>query len=421
MNVIGIIILAALLLDLTVNVLADFLNLKTLRTDLPEEFRGIYEAHRYRRSQEYLKANTRFGWVANGVNFLVLLLFWFSGGFPILDAWVRSWQLGPVASGLIYIGVLSLLAAAISLPFGVYAIFVIEERFGFNRTSWSTFIKDKAKGLGLALVLGGPLLFAILGFFEYAGAGGWLFCWIVVTFYLLVVQFVAPNWIMPLFNRFTPLEDGELKESILAYARSINFPVTNIQVMDGSRRSNKTNAFFTGFGRNKRIVLFDTLIRHHTVSELVTVLAHEMGHYKLKHILKSMLMAIGQTGIMLFLFSVFISYEGLFEAFFMHRPSVYAGLIFFVLLYAPLDFITGLVSRKLSRRNEYAADRFAAQTTRDPAAMISALKKLSVHNLANLSPHPFYVFLNYSHPPVLRRIEALQNLRTDTPGLSKSS
>jgi STE24 endopeptidase len=227
---------------------------------------------------------------------------------------------------------------------------------------------------------------------------------------MLVVQYIAPTWIMPLFNKFKPLEEGELKSAILSCAKSIQFPLKNVYTMDGSKRSRKSNAFFTGFGKNKRIVLFDTLIQQHTVPELVAVLAHEMGHYKKKHILQGMLLGILQTGLMFFLLSFMISHQGLFEAFYMNHISVYAGLIFFGMLFAPLDFFIGILMQIRSRSNEYQADRFAVAATRNPGAMIDALKKLSVHNLSNLLPHPFYVFLNYSHPPVLKRIEAIQKI-----------
>jgi len=222
------------------------------------------------------------------------------------------------------------------------------------------------------------------------------------------MQYIAPTWIMPLFNRFDPLPEGELRQSILAYAQEIDFQLDNIFVMDGSRRSSKSNAFFTGFGKNRRIVLFDTLIENHTVDELVAVLAHEMGHFKKKHILKNMAIGIIQSGLMFYILSLFISYPGLFEAFFVDQVSVYAGLIFFGVIYAPLDGLLALALKALSRRHEYEADRFAVKTSGKPSAMAGALKKLSVHNLSNLQPHPFYVFLHYSHPPVLKRIEAIE-------------
>jgi STE24 endopeptidase len=227
---------------------------------------------------------------------------------------------------------------------------------------------------------------------------------------MIVMQFAVPTWIMPLFNKFTPLEPGELKTAIMNYAESIGFPLKNVFVMDGSKRSSKANAFFAGFGRHKRIVLFDTLIKNHSVSELVGILAHEMGHYKKKHIYWMMLAGIVQSGIILYLLSLFISAPPLFEAFYMQQPSVYAGLVFFGVLYSPIDFFIGIFMQMFSRKNEYAADRFAAETTNRPNAFIRALKRLAVHNLSNLRPHPLYVFLNYSHPPILDRIEAISKV-----------
>ena len=412
MNTIAIIILAAIIFNYALNGLADYLNLTMLRNDLPEAFRGVYDSDRYRKSQQYLKVNTRFGWITATFDVAVILIFWFAKGFPLLDEWVRSFNFGPVITGLIYMAVLLLFKGVLSLPFSLYATFVIEERFGFNQTTWTTFVMDLAKGLLLAVLLGAPLLAGILAFFVHAGTNAWWYCWIAVTLYMLGVQFIAPTWIMPLFNKFTPLEAGELKSAILSYAGSINFPIENVYVMDGSRRSRKSNAFFTGFGKHRRIVLFDTLIKQHTTGELVAVLAHEMGHYKKKHILQTMVLGILQMGIMLYLLSIFISYQGLFDAFYMPQKSVYAGLIFFAMLYSPLDFFIGIFMQMLSRRNETEADRFSAETTRDPQSMVAALKKLSVHNLTNLRPHPVYVFLNYSHPPVLQRISELHGKLT---------
>jgi len=407
MNIIALIILLALLFDSVLNGLSDYLNLTRLQEGLPEAFGGVYDPERYRKSQEYLKVNTHFGWMIAAFDLIVILVFWFGRGFPLLDEWVRSFGYGSILCGLMYIALLVVFKALLSLPFSIYHTFVIEERFGFNQTTWTTYFLDLLKGLGLAILLGAPLLTGILAFFEYAGTNAWWYCWIAVTVYMLGVQFIAPTWIMPLFNKFSPLADGELKSAILSYAGSIKFPIENVYVMDGSKRSSKSNAFFTGFGKHRRIVLFDTLIKRHTTGELVAVLAHEMGHYKKKHIIQSLFLGILQMGFMLYLLALFISYQGLFDAFYMPQTSVYAGLIFFAMLYSPLDFFIGLFMQMRSRRNETAADRFAVETTRDSQSMADALKKLSVHNLSNLLPHPFYVFLNYSHPPVLQRIQAI--------------
>jgi len=408
MNIIAIIVLLAVTIDFLLHVFADFLNLKMMRKELPETFQGLYDPARYRKSQEYLIVNTRFGWIASAFDIGLLLIFWFGQGFLLLDDWSRSLGYGPVITGLMFIAALMMLKGLFSLPFSIYRTFVIEERFGFNRTTWSTFIMDLAKRLLLVLLLGTPVVAGILAFFEYFGINAWWYCWLAVTLYMLGIQFVAPNWIMPLFNKFTPLEKGVLRDTILSYANSINFSLENVFVMDGSKRSGKSNAFFTGFGNHKRIVLFDTLIKQHSVSELLAVLAHEMGHYKKRHIFQIMVLSIFQTGFMLYLLTLFISYQELFNAFYISQKSVHAGLIFFAMLFSPIDFFIGIFMKMLARRNETIADRFAVETTHDPKSMVEALKKLSVHNLSNLLPHPFYVFLNYSHPPVLQRIKAIQ-------------
>ena len=322
--------------------MADNRNLARLRNELPAEFENFYDPDRYRQSQAYLKVTTRFGWLTSTFSLLLILVFWFGKGFPFLDQWVRAAGFGPLWTGLIFIGILVLFKMVISLPFGIYDTFVIENRFGFNRTTKGTFALDLVKSLALAILLGGPLLAGILAFFEYAGAYAWLYCWGAATIYMLVVQYVAPTWILPLFNKFDPIEEGPLKTAILTYARSIQFPLKHIYVMDGSKRSSKSNAFFTGFGRHRRIVLFDTLIKQHTVAELLGILAHEMGHYKKKHLLVMLILGIAEIGLMFFLLSFFISYAMLFEAFYMDQTSVYAGMIFFGMLYSPIVFFLGL-------------------------------------------------------------------------------
>ena len=408
MNIYAIIILATIIVGYVLDLITEVLNLRALREDLPEEFAGFYDEEAYRKSQQYTRARTQFGLIVSTLDLLALLVFWFAGGFNWLDQIVRTWGLGSIWTGLAFIGILLLARAILSLPFAIYSTFVIEERFGFNKTTPATFVADRLKGLLLTVVLGGPLLAAVIGFFEYAGEQAWLYCWAATTGFTLFVQYIAPTWIMPLFNKFTPMEAGELREAIVNYARSVKFPLANVFVMDGSKRSTKSNAFFTGFGKRKRIALFDTLIEKHSISELVAVLAHEIGHYKRKHILKGTVIGIAHTGVMFYLLSIFISHQGLFEAFYMETMSIYAGLIFFGMLYTPIELILSIFMNIFSRRNEYEADRFAATTIDDPENMIRALKKLSVDHLSNLTPHPLYVFLHYSHPPVLQRIAAMR-------------
>ena len=403
--------MAALVLDFSLKLVSDLLNLKSLKLELPFVLQDIYNQEDYRKSQEYLRTTTRFGLVDSSFTLLILLAFWFSGGFNWFDQVVTGWNLVPVVTGLLYIGILLFAYSLIKLPFDIYSTFVIEERFGFNKTTRRTFLLDMLKGFILALLLGGLLLAGILALFQYVGIYAWVYCWAAVVIFSLAMQYVAPTWIMPLFNKYTPMAEGELKEAILKYTGSVNFPIKNIFVMDGSKRSSKSNAFFTGFGRNKRIALFDTLIAQHSVPEMVAVLAHEVGHYKKKHILQGMIISIVHTGVLFFLLSLFLTSPGLYQAFGIGYQPIYAGLLFFGLLYTPIELVLSVVMQMLSRKNEYEADRFAAETIDEPHNLIDALKKLSSTNLSNLTPHPLYVFLNYSHPPLLQRIQTIQKTK----------
>ncbi|MCF6290343.1 MAG: M48 family metallopeptidase [Desulfobacterales bacterium] len=407
MNEYSLFVLLLLLGAFALETLAELLNLRALSPEPPRDCEDIYDPAEYRRSQEYTRVRTRFGFVASVFDLAILVGFWFAGGFELLDSLVRGWGNGPIVSGLFFITILALGKFLLSIPFSCYRTFVIEEQYGFNRSTVRTFVTDLLKTVFLSLLLGGALLALVLALFQYGGPGAWLYCWLATSLFLLVIQYIAPTWIMPWFNRFTPLADGELRTAILDYARQVNFSLANIFVMDGSRRSSKSNAFFTGFGRNRRIALFDTLIKNHTVKELVAVLAHEIGHYKKKHILQSMVLAILHAGILFFLLSLFLSRDELFAAFFVSRPSVYTGLVFFSLLFGPVELLLTPLLNKLSRVNEFAADRFAAKTLGGEKDLISALKKLSGQNLANLTPAPFYVMLHYSHPPLRQRLQAL--------------
>jgi len=407
-------ILAILLLGYLLDLTVALLNLRSLRPELPLEFAGVYDADQYARSQEYTRVTTRFSLIHNTVSLILTLVFIFAGGFNLIDLAARSFGLSSIPTGLIFTGLLALLSTALNLPFSVYSTFVIEQRFGFNTTTVATFILDGLKALLLATVLGGPLLAAILWFFETSGQMAWLYCWVASVAFILVAQFLAPVVIMPLFNKFVPLAEGELKEAITRYAAAQQFALQGIYTMDGSKRSTRANAFFTGFGRFRRIVFFDTLMDKLAPAEIVAVLAHEMGHYKLKHIPVMMALSILQMGLLFFILSLFLGNQGLFAAFGMEHLSVYASLVFFGFLYAPISTLLAIGFHAFSRRNEYQADRFAAQTGADGAALISGLKKLSVSNLSNLTPHPLHVFLNYSHPPILARIEALRRLVAGT-------
>lgn len=402
------VILAAVVLEYALHLVANLLNLRALRFELPVALEGVYRPEDYRSSQEYSRATIRLDSLSRTFTLLILLTFWFSGGFNYLDQVIRSWGFISIVNGLLYIGILVIAYGLLTLPLSAYATFVIEERFGFNRTTLSTFLLDRVKMLALTILIGAPVLAGILGYFEYSGPWAWLYGWITVTAFFLVMQFVAPTWIMPLFNRFTPMEPGDLKDAILNYAHSVDFPIENVFVIDSSRRSTKSNAFFTGFGRNKRIALFDTLVDRHTIAELVAVLAHEIGHYKKKHVLQGTVISILHAGVVLFLLSFFLGSPSLYQAFRMQQMPAYAGLVFFSLLYTPIELLLSLIMQMVSRKNEYEADRFAAETVADPQSLVDALKKLYASNLSNLAPHPFYVFLNYSHPPLLERVRAIQ-------------
>ncbi|MCG8375527.1 MAG: M48 family metallopeptidase [Chlorobiales bacterium] len=408
MNIFGIIIFGTLLGTFFIRLVANILNLKAAGEVLPDEFRDVYDREAYEKSQNYLHHSTVFSLVTATFDLVVLLVFWFAGGFNYLDLVVRALGFSPLLTGIVYIGILLFLQGLVSLPFSIYHTFVLEEKYGFNKTSPLTFISDKLKGIFLGLVLGTPVLAGLLWFFENTGSLAWVWAWLAVALFGFVLQYAAPTLIMPLFNKFTPLEDGELKSAIMDYARSVAFPLSGIFVIDGSKRSAKANAFFTGFGKQKRIALFDTLIENHTVRELVAVLAHEIGHYKKKHIIIAMCLSFINMGIVFFLLSVFLNNRLLFDAFYMDDLSVYASLLFFSLLYSPVEFILSVLLQFLSRRHEFQADRYAVQTYSGGANLVEALKKLSRKNLSNLTPHPFFVFLNYSHPPVLQRIERIR-------------
>ena len=408
MNPYAVIVLAALLAEYAISVLSDALNMRALRTAVPAEFDGVFDDEAYAKSQQYTRATTRFGFVRSTVNLLVVLAFWHLAGFEWLDRAVRQLGYAPVPTGLLFIGALVVGAMVLSVPFRLYGIFVIESRFGFNRTTAATFVADSIKGLLLTLVLGGTLMAGILFFFEWAGSVAWLWCWGASASFLLVVQVIAPNWIMPLFNTFTPLDAGELRDAITSYARTAAFPLKDIFVVDGSRRSAKANAFFTGLGRNKRIGLFDTLVSRYSVPELVAVVAHEIGHYRKGHITQGMVVQVAYLGGLFFAMSLVLGREGLFDAFYMTEASVYAGLVFFGLLFTPVELALSLFVNALSRKNEFEADAFAAETPGHGAHLIAALKKLSADSLTNLTPHPMHVVLHHSHPPVLERIAALR-------------
>jgi STE24 endopeptidase len=411
MNSYLIVILLILIIRYLLDLVSDWLNVRHVSTELPTEFKGYYDAEKYRQSQNYLRENTRFGICVDTLQTLITIVFVLVGGFNFVDRIAIGLGQGPILTGLVFAGILIFASKILSLPFSIYNTFVIEEKYGFNKTTPKTYLLDIIKSLILIALIGGIVFAAVLWFFEKTGNLAWIYCWVAITLFQIFFMFIAPVVIMPIFNKFVPLGEGELRTAIENYAKAQNFKMKGIFKMDGSKRSSKSNAFFTGFGRLRRIVLFDTLIERHSVNELVSILAHEMGHYKKKHIIQAIARSVIVMGLTLFLLSLFIENEQLFAAFKMEHLSVYASLFFFGFLYTPIAMLIGLVENIISRKNEYEADAFAVETYGDADAMINGLKKLSVDNLSNLTPHPFKVFLSYSHPPVLERIKAIRFIK----------
>ncbi len=408
MNPYLIFILAVIIGTYALELITEALNLKHISQILPDEFKGYYDGKKYKESQLYLKENTNLDLINKTIFTILILAFILVGGFNYIDIFARGYNFGPIITGLIFTGVLVVSHQALELPFAIYDTFVIENKYGFNNITPKLFIIDMLKNALLGALLGGLLYSCVLWFFGKFEIWAWLYCWTAVTVLQIFILFLAPVVIMPLFNKFTPLEEGELKTAVEDYARSQNFKMKGLFTMDGSKRSTKSNAYFTGFGNFRRIVLFDTLIEKHTVDELVAILAHEMGHYKMKHIFKNIITAVIISGSIFFLLSLFINNPVLFQAFKMENLSIYASLVFFGFLYAPISLILSVFGNIISRKYEYEADYYSIKTGNKGESLINALKKLSVDNLSNLTPHRLLVALKYSHPPILQRIERIR-------------
>ncbi|MDR3253415.1 MAG: M48 family metallopeptidase [Endomicrobium sp.] len=410
MNIYTFLILSFLIAVYAVGTIADLLNVKNISINVPKEFDEYFDGEKYAKAQKYLKVNTKVSLVSSTFFLIAQIVFIISGGFNYINTIAVSLGFGYILTGLIFTGILLLAFEILKIPFSAYSVFVIEENFGFNKMTPKTFIADLLKSWVVAAVIGGVIFSAVICLFTNNYKYAWLYAFAAVIAFEFFIIFIAPIVIMPLFNKYTPLEDGEFKNSIEEYAKKENFKMKGLFKMDGSKRSTKSNAFFTGFGKFRRIVLFDTLMHKHTVDELTSVLAHEMGHFKLGHVLKHIIFSFVSIGIMLFIFSLFINEKWLYDAFLMQTQPVYAGIIFFIFLYTPISFIISIISSYFSRKHEYQADAYAVTTYKKPEAMINALKKLSVDNLSNLYPHKLKVFLEYSHPPVLERINAIKNI-----------
>jgi len=407
MNTLFYIIICIVLLDFTIDRVLDYLNLKSWSPELPKEAEGIYDVEKYRKSMEYYKVNDRFSMITSTFSLVLLLVMLFFNGFAWIDDYVRTITTNPVWMALLFFGIIGLASDLLSTPFALYKTFVIEEKFGFNKMTWKTFILDKIKGYVLSALIGGLLLAAIVSIYMVTGKFFWLYALGVLALFMVFATMFYASIILPLFNKLTPLSEGELRTAIENYCRKVGFNLTNLFVMDGSKRSAKANAFFSGLGAKKRIVLFDTLIEKHTTDELVAVLAHEIGHYKRKHTRQGLVLGLLQSAVMLYILSLFLGNPKLSEALGATHSSFHLDILAFGILYSPLSEILGILMNMLSRKNEYEADHYAKETY-DGEALANALKKLSVDNLSNLKPHPAYVFMHYSHPPLLKRLGALK-------------
>ena len=384
----------------------DFINLKALRTDIPDDIATFYDRERYIRSLDYHKELTNFSFISSAFSFLLSMAMLLGGGFGWLDDFLRGFVQNEILLALLFFGVLMLASDILTIPFQWYSTFVIEEKYGFNKTTVTTFFKDKIKGYMLAVVIGAPLLALLIFLIQSIGPLFWIWFAILASAFILFMNMFYTTLILPLFNKLTPLPDGELRSAIHDFARKVDFPLDNVFVIDGSKRSSKANAFFAGIGRKKKIVLYDTLIEKHSTAELVAVLAHEVGHFKKKHIVRGYLLSVVQVFFTMFILSLMIYNADLSLALGGSRHSIHLNLIAFTILFAPISGFTGLLMSMYSRKNEFEADAYATETFSGPA-LAEALKKLSVDSLSNLYPHPLYVFFHYSHPPLLKRLDAI--------------
>jgi STE24 endopeptidase len=384
-----------------------YLNQKQPVPAVPETLDSYLGQDKLVHAKAYQSDNFRFGLYSGLFSFVLTILFISLGWFGLIDNWVSEWVESPLLRSLAFFGIVFIGSDLISLPFDYYSTFVIEEKYGFNKTNRKTFILDKIKGYLLSIVIGGGLLLVFLGLVHQMGQDFWWQFWGIAAVFMVLVNLFYTAWILPLFNKLTPLEEGELKSQLIHYAKSVDFPLQNIFVMDGSKRSSKANAFFSGFGKRKKVVLYDTLLDQHPPDELVAVLAHEVGHYKKKHILLGMITSVLHVGLLLFLLAQFMYNEHLSLALGAEVWSAQLNIIGFTMLFSPISMFLGIGTNWLSRKHEFEADEFA-KTTFAGKPLAEALKTLSVKTLSNINPHPWYVFVNYSHPPLLERLGRLE-------------
>ncbi|MEO5714240.1 MAG: M48 family metallopeptidase [Luteolibacter sp.] len=408
----AVIILVGLFVLWKLEFAATLLNLKAFPESVPKGFEDVMDSEKLDKARAYLRAHAQFGIIESTASLAVMLIFWSLGGFGWLDGWARSLGHSEVVTGLIFLTVLLVGQSLVGIPFSIYDTFVIEEKFGFNRSTFATFVMDRIKGMILGAIIGLPLAAAVLWIFGNV-PNAWLWAWVTVTAFQLILTYLAPSLIMPLFNKFTPMPDGDLKNAIEALGVKCGFPLTGVFVMDGSKRSTKANAFFTGLGKQKKIALFDTLVDKSTQPELIGVLAHEIGHYRCGHIKQRLVVGIVQMAVIFFLLGLATDPDGkfarlLFDAFGVKQISPHAGLVFFSILLEPVSKLLSVAANAWSRKHEFEADAYAAKVTGDGEALGDALKKLSADHLSHPSPAALRVWLDYSHPPLLQRLEALR-------------
>lgn len=408
-EIIFFIIVVFLCLDFVLERVLESLNSKHMSPVLPDSLKGIYEEKEYSRFQSYKRENGRLDSWSSGGGFVVMIVFLVAGGFGWYNSWVVSLTDSVVWQTILFVVGLSVVSSVLDIPFDYYATFRIEEKYGFNKTTRRVYWLDTVKELFLSLVLGGVLLALVVWFYTWAGTYFWLYAWGAVTLFSVFMAMFYSQLIVPLFNKQTPLQEGSLRDKIQAFAGKVGFKLDNIYVIDGSKRSTKANAYFTGLGPKKRVVLYDTLIDELTEEEIVAVLAHEVGHYKKRHTLRSMVVSVIQMGVLFWLFSLCVNNVALSEALGGDRVYFQLGLIAFAILYSPVNLILGIGMNVWSRSNEYEADAFAVQYY-EGDYLVSGLKKISVKSLSNLTPHPLYEYVYYSHPSLLKRIDAIKRI-----------
>ena len=400
------IFIALVLFEYFFSTILDYVNDKNWKDEIPEILKNFYDNKNYTKARDYKIERGKISFVSTTISVLITLCFLWFEGFGILSNYIAEDYSSPFAQTAIFFLVLFIFNTIISLPFSYYSTFYIEEKFGFNKTTLKIFIMDKIKGILLSVLIGGVLLWAAIYLLSVFNEDFWIWLWIGLSAFMIFINMFYAELIVPIFNKLTPLKDGSLREKIEKYSKKVGYSLKNIYVIDGSKRSTKANAFFSGLGPKKTIALYDTLIEKHGEEELVAVLAHEVGHYKRKHIFSSMIFTIIELGIMCFLFEMCMNQTIIAEALGSNQMYFHLGLIGFSFLYSPVGLITGILSNMRSRKNEFEADDYA-KTTYDGSSLELALKKLSVDSLSNLYPHPLFVFVHYSHPPLLQRLEAL--------------